>query len=151
MAKDKQAPSWLGKLNASGVPYNGVLVTLVLACMSLLTETYAADTVYLWLMSSTGLTGCLIWMIIAWCQINFRREYTRLGGKVSELGFKTPFYPAVPILAFVLNLGVIVSLYFDEAQRIVIYTGIPILLAIYAYYHLFLHKKGQSDNSLSPH
>lgn len=149
MAKDNQAPSWLGNLNSRGVPYNGVLITLILACMSLLTETYAADTVYLWLMSSTGLTGCLIWIIIAWCQINFRREYTKLGGKVKELGFKTPFYPVVPILAFILNLGVIISLYFDESQRIVIYTGIPILVAIYAYYHLFLHKKDQSTSSLS--
>ncbi|MDF2572005.1 MAG: rocC [Sporomusa sp.] len=148
MAQDKQAPSWLGKLNASGVPYNGVLITLVLACMSLLTERFAADTVYLWLMSSTGLTGCLIWMIIAWCQINFRREYTRLGGKIEALGFKTPFYPVVPILAFVLNLVVIVSLYFDEAQRIVIYTGIPILAAIYAYYRLFIEKKEQNNTSL---
>ncbi|WP_371371492.1 amino acid permease [Sporomusa aerivorans] len=149
MAKDKQAPAWLSNLNANGVPYNGVLVTLVLACMSLMTESYAADTVYLWLMSSTGLTGCLIWMIIAWCQINFRREFVRLGGKISELGFKTPFYPAVPILAFVLNLGVIVSLYFDDAQRIVIYTGIPILLAIYGYYQLFLAKKKDQHSTPS--
>ena len=146
MAKDGQAPSCLGKLNASGVPYNGVLITLILACMSLMTESFAADTVYLWLMSSTGLTGCLIWMIIAWCQVNFRKEYISKGGKLEDLGFKTPLYPLVPILAFTLNLVVIVSLYFDEAQRIVIYTSIPILLAIYFYYVLFLAKKQKLAN-----
>lgn len=141
MAKDGQAPSWLGNLNSRGVPYGGVLITLILSCLSLLTETYAADTVYLWLMSSTGLTGCLIWVIIAWCQLNFRREYIRLGGKAENLAFRTPFYPIVPILAALLNIVVIASLYFDEAQRVVLYTGIPVVVGIYLYYLLFLNNK----------
>jgi len=141
MSKEGLAPRALGKLNSRGVPFYGVLVTLVLACASLLTSEYAADTVYLWLMSSTGLTGCLIWAIIAWCQINFRKEFTRLGGKAEQLTFRTPLYPLIPILALVLNFGVIISLYFDESQRIVLYTGIPILIAIYLYYLLFLDKK----------
>lgn len=141
MSKDGHAPAWLGKLNNNGVPYGGVLITLLLACLSLLTETYAADTVYLWLMSSTGLTGCLIWIIIAWCQLNFRREYVRLGGQLEKLAVRTPLYPVVPVLAFVLNTGIIASLYFDESQRIVLYAGIPVVLAIYVFYLLFLNKK----------
>lgn len=141
MSKEGLAPSWLGKLNSRGVPFNGVLITLVLACMSLLTERFAADTVYLWLMSSTGLTGCLIWVIIAWCQINFRKEFLKLGGNIKDLVFKTPLYPIVPALAIILNLGVIISLYFDESQRIVLYTGIPVLAGIYLYYQIFLSKR----------
>lgn len=141
MSKEGLAPSVLGKVNSRGVPVYGVLITVLLACMSLLTSEYAADTVYLWLMSSTGLTGCLIWVIIAWCQINFRKEFIRLGGKLEQLTFRTPFYPLVPILALVLNLGVIVSLYFDESQRIVLYTGIPALALVYVYYLVFLDKK----------
>lgn len=141
MSKEGQAPPWLGKLNSRGVPFNGILLTLVIACMSLLTEKYASDTVYLWLTSSTGLTGCLIWMIIAWCQINFRREFISLGGQLEQLGFRTPLYPVVPVLAFVLNLVVVVSLYFMPDQRIVLYTGLPILIIIYLYYVLFLSKK----------
>ena len=141
MSKEDLAPKFLGVLNSRGVPMNGVLLTLVVACMSLLTSEFAADTVYLWLMSSTGLTGCLIWVIIAWCQINFRREFGRLGGKLEQLKFRTPLYPLVPALAVVLNIGVIISLYFDDSQRIVLYTGIPALLGIYLYYIIFLDKK----------
>ncbi|SFL30993.1 amino acid permease [Pelosinus propionicus] len=141
MSKEGLAPKCLSTLNSRGVPVNGVYITVILACMSLLTSEYAADTVYLWLMSSTGLTGCLIWVIIAWCQLNFRREFFRLGGKIEQLKFRTPFYPLVPILALTLNLGVICSLYFDESQRIVLYTGIPALLGVYLYYILFLDKK----------
>lgn len=141
MSKEGLAPSILGKVNSRGVPVYGVLITVLLAGMSLLTSEYAADTVYLWLMSSTGLTGCLIWVIIAWCQLNFRKEFIRLGGKLEQLPFRTPFYPLVPILALVLNLCVIISLYFDESQRIVLYTGIPALAGIYLFYLLFLNKK----------
>ena len=141
MSKEGLAPSILGKVNSRGVPVYGVLITVILAGMSLLTSEYAADTVYLWLMSSTGLTGCLIWVIIAWCQLNFRKEFIRLGGQLEQLPFRTPFYPLVPILALILNLCVIISLYFDESQRIVLYTGIPALAGIYLYYLLFLNKK----------
>lgn len=147
MSKDGHAPSFLGKLNKSGVPYGGVLITLLLACLSLLTESYAADTVYLWLMSSTGLTGCLIWMIIAWCQLNFRRKFVSLGGQLDKLTVRTPLYPLVPVAAFLLNAGIIASLYFDESQRIVLYTGIPVVAIIYLYYVFFLNKK---DNKSLP-
>jgi len=140
MAKDGQAPSWLGKLNSRGVPFNGVLITLALACISLLTEEFAASTVYVWLMSSVGLTGCLIWIIIAWCQLNFRKEFLALGGKLADLTFRTPLYPIIPWIAILCNVGIVVSLYFDESQQIVLYTGLPVVVAIYLYY-IFVHSK----------
>lgn len=149
MSKEGMAPRFLGRLNGNGVPFYGVLATLALACLSLLTSEYAAGTVYLWLMSSTGLTGCLIWVIIAWCQINFRRKFIKAGGSLKELVFRTPFYPVVPILAIGLNLVVIISLYFDESQRIVLYTGIPLLVAIYAYYEVYLKHRTANAQALS--
>ncbi|CUH96515.1 Amino-acid permease RocE [Propionispora sp. 2/2-37] len=145
MAKEGMAPRFLATVNGNGVPFYGVVATLILACLSLLTSEYAADTVYLWLMSSTGLTGCLIWVIIAWCQMNFRQRFLQAGGSLQELVFCTPFYPIVPLLALGLNLVVIFSLYFDESQRIVLYTGIPLLFAIYGYYELFLKHKVKSE------
>lgn len=149
MSKENLAPVWLGRLNRNGVPFNGILITLLLAGLSLLTQVYAADTVYLWLMSGTGLTGCLIWVIIAWCQINFRQQYEKLGGKVSDLVFRTPWYPVVPILTIVLNLGIIASLYFDETQHIVLYAGTAFLIAVYGYYCL-IHSKKQPEVAEEP-
>ncbi|SDF82092.1 Amino-acid permease RocC [Sporomusa acidovorans DSM 3132] len=149
MSRENLAPAWLGKLNRNGVPFNGVLITLALAGLSLLTQVYAADTVYLWLMSSTGLTGCLIWVIIAWCQLNFRQEYKKMGGKVRDLIFRTPLYPLVPILTIVLNLGIIFSLYFDETQHIVLYAGTVVLAGIYGYYRLFCNGKKEAAVQLS--
>lgn len=140
MAKDGDAPKFLAKLNSKGVPVNGVFLTLVLSALSLLTSEYAADTVYIWLMSSVGLTGCVIWIIISWCQINFRKHYLALGGDVKDLVFRTPLFPTVPIAAIIINLAIISSLAFTEGQEIVLYTGVPVIIAIYLYY-IFVHSK----------
>ena len=140
MAKDGDAPKWLGHLNSRGVPINGVFLTLLLSALSLLTSVYAADTVYLWLMSSVGLTGCLIWIIISWCQINFRKHFLEIGGDLKDLIFRTPLYPVLPIIAIILNLCIIASLAFIEDQQIVLYTGVPIVAGIYLYY-IFIHSK----------
>jgi len=140
MSKDGHAPKWLGNLNSRGVPINGIFLTLVLSALSLLTSAFAADTVYIWLMSSVGLTGCLIWIVISWCQINFRKHYLALGGNVKDLIFRTPLYPVLPVLAIVLNVCIIASLAFIEGQGIVLYTSLPIIAGIYLYY-IFIHSK----------
>jgi len=136
LSKEGMAPAWLGKLNRFGVPLNGVIFTVALAGLSLLTSVYAADTVYLWLMSSTGMTGVLIWMIIAVCQYNFRKQYLAQGGKLEDLAFRTPLYPIVPILAFVCNGFVLLSLVVDPSQRVVFYSGMIGLVACYLFYYL---------------
>lgn len=140
MSKDGHAPKWLGNLNSRGVPINGIFLTLVLSALSLLTSEYAADTVYIWLMSSVGLTGCLIWIVISWCQINFRRHFLEIGGDLKDLVFRTPLYPALPIVAIVLNVCIIASLAFIDGQEIVLYTSLPIIAGIYLYY-ILIHSK----------
>ena len=143
MAKDGDAPKFLATLNSKGVPVNGVFLTLILSALSLLTSEYAADTVYIWLMSSVGLTGCVIWIVISWCQINFRKHFLSLGGDVKDLVFRTPMFPAVPIIAILINLCIIGSLAFTEGQEIVLYTGVPVIIGIYLYYILIHSKRSQ--------
>ncbi|ECG5644042.1 amino acid permease [Salmonella enterica subsp. enterica serovar Poona] len=134
MARAGQAPRWLGEVNTSGAPYRGMIISLLFTGISLLTSFYAADTVYLWLVSGVGLTGCIAWIVISWCQINFRRDYLMKGGDVRDLIFKTPGYPVLPVVAIILNILIIISLAFIQEQRIVLYTGIPTLLLIYGGY-----------------
>lgn len=131
MSKEGQAPGFLGRLNANGVPYNAILVTVAVACASLLTKAVAAETVYLFLISSTGLTGCLIWMVIAVCQINFRREFIAKGGKVQDLIFRIPLFPFVPVAVLLINLAVILGLYLDPDYRYMLFSSVPVVLVVY--------------------
>ncbi|ENY1828059.1 hypothetical protein ACFVMS_004683, partial [Salmonella enterica] len=141
MSNSGQAPAWLGKVSKSGVPFRGLVLSLLFTAISLLTSFYAADTVYLWLVSSVGMTGCIAWIVISWCQINFREKYVNEGGDLKKLIFRTPLYPFIPWLSIILNILIIVSLAFMSDQRIVLYTGIPGLLIIYGVYWLFFRKK----------
>ncbi|EAA6039934.1 amino acid permease [Salmonella enterica subsp. diarizonae] len=141
MSNSGQAPAWLGKVSKSGVPFRGLVLSLLFTAISLLTSFYAADTVYLWLVSSVGMTGCIAWIVISWCQINFREKYVNEGGDLKKLIFRTPLYPFIPWISIILNILIIVSLAFMSDQRIVLYTGIPGLLIIYGVYWLFFRKK----------
>ncbi len=75
---------------------NALIVTLAVACLSLLSKVVAPETVYMFLLSLAGLSAQVGWITIS-CRLMFRRKYIREGGKVEDLKFKTPLYPVPPL------------------------------------------------------
>ncbi|MGZ4163844.1 MAG: amino acid permease [Tumebacillaceae bacterium] len=143
LSKAEMAPKGLGKLNKRGVPFNALCLTLLIACLSLLTSVYAANTVYVWLISIAGLGAQVGWISITVCQYLFRKKYLAEGGKVEDLKYKTPLYPIVPIVGTVLNVLVLISLAFDPNQRVALYYGIPFIIVCYIYYYILTKVKGK--------
>ncbi|MED4583714.1 amino acid permease [Brevibacillus choshinensis] len=125
-----------GKLTKRSVPLNSLLMTLAFSLLSLLTSVLAADTVYVLLMSVSGIAITFCWMGIALSQFNFRRQYLREGGKVGDLQFAAPFYPAMPILCLALCTFLMVYPIFDATQRFGLFYGIGALVVFYLYYYL---------------
>jgi len=134
LSKNNMASPALGKLTKKGVPLNALLVSLAVACLSLLTSVIAEDTIYLWLLSISGLAGMVIWLSITASQFMFRKRFLASGGKLEDLKYRTPLYPLVPITGFVLCLIVIISLAFVPDQRAALYCGIPFMAFCYLYY-----------------
>jgi arginine/ornithine permease len=147
LAQNGMAPKALGKVNRWGVPFNALVVSMAVAFLSLLTSKYAADTVYMWLMSIAGMTAILAWMAIPACQFFFRKRYMAEGGKLEDLKYRTPGYPVVPILAFLINLGILVSLAFDKAQREGLIVGLVAIALCYVIHFLFLRDKKAAQTS----
>jgi arginine/ornithine permease len=141
LSNNKMASPILAKVTEKGVPINALIASLAVAALSLLTSVFAADTVYLWLLSISGMTAILAWMSIAAAQFVFRKRFLQEGGNLNDLKFRTPLYPIVPILAFGLNLVTLVSLAFIPDQRMAIYCGIPFMIGCYVYYHLIVKKR----------
>jgi arginine/ornithine permease len=141
LSQSDMALPGLGKLNKNGIPMNALLLTLGIACLSLLSSVVAEDTVYLWLISIAGLGAQMGWISITASQLAFRRKYVKDGGKVEDLKFKTPLYPIVPLVGLILNITVLVSLAFDKDQRMALYCGIPFMVVSYLYYNLRIRKK----------
>lgn len=136
MSKDGMAPSFFSKLTRRGIPIRALLASLAVALLSLLTSVYAADTVYLWLISAAGMGAVVVWISIAASQFFFRKRFLAEGGKLEDLKYRTPFYPVVPILAFTLNTIVLFSMGLIPDQRIALICGIPLIVIIYLTYVL---------------
>lgn len=145
MSKEKMASPILTKVNKQGVPFNALLLTMGISLLSLLSGFFAAETVFVWLLSIAGLGAQVGWISITASQIAFRRKFIRDGGRVEDLKFKTPFFPILPIIALVLNVIVLASLAFDSEQRLALYLGVPFVIACYFIYHFRIKKNRESD------
>lgn len=147
MSKEKMASPVLTKVNKRGVPFNALVLTMSIALLSLLSGFFAAETVFVWLLSIAGLGAQVGWISITASQIAFRRKFIREGGRVEDLKFKTPLYPILPIIALTLNIIVLSSLAFDSEQRLALYLGVPFVIACYLIYHFRIKKNREQDGT----
>ena len=137
MANRGMAPQVFAKLNKNRVPYMGMVLTLIVAGLSLLTQAFAPTQVYLWLMATTGIAGTVAWIMISLSHIPFRRAYLRSGKTLAELKYRAPLFPLVPILSIILNVIVIGALYFDPNNQITLVAGLGAVLFLYVFYWIF--------------
>ncbi|MGE7758621.1 amino acid permease [Peribacillus sp. NPDC097895] len=146
MAKDKQAPKFLAKVNRRGIPMNALILTALIGGLAFLTSIFG-DHVFTWLLNASGLTGFIAWIGIAISHYRFRRAYVAQGGDLNELKYKAKWFPFGPILSFVLCMGVIAGQNYEAFIKgsidwygvAVSYIGLPIFLAIWLGYKVY-HK-----------
>lgn len=134
-------PKIFSKLSKRGLPIYGLFLTILGGFLSLFSSFYAADTVYLALVSISGFAVVAVWLSIGWSQLNFRKQYIKNGGKVADLSYKTPWYPIVPWLVIILCLISMVGIAFDPSQRIGLIIGVIFCGVCYGTHELFLKKK----------
>ena len=143
LAEEGHAPQAFTKLTKRGVPLVALSVSILIGLVSLLTSVIAADTVYLVLVSIAGFAVVAVWMSIVASQFFHRRRFVREGGVVADLTYRTPWYPFLPILAFVVLLISVVAIAFDPNQVAALYFGVPFVGACYLYFWLRHGRKGQ--------
>ncbi|PEJ57138.1 MULTISPECIES: S-methylmethionine permease [unclassified Bacillus (in: firmicutes)] len=133
-----------GKMTKQGVPINAVIFSMVGGALALLSSIVAPDTVYIVLVSISGLAVVVVWMSISASQFLFRRQFLKEGNSEKDLIYRTPLYPLVPIASFILCLASCIGIAFDPTQRIALYCGIPFILFCYGSYYLTknLKKRG---------
>ena len=149
LSRSKMAPTSFQKLTKKGVPLLALIASMGISCISILASKVAAATIYTWILSVAGIASMLAWMSIAASQYFFRKRYIAAGGNVSDLGFRTPLYPLVPILAFGFNLIVLISLAFDDSTKMTIYIGIPVAIAFHFIYICFIQKKENKRKTIA--
>ncbi|RBP88696.1 arginine:proton symporter (AAT family) [Cytobacillus firmus] len=150
MAHDGMAPKVFGKLSKRKVPFTALVFTMIFSLLSLLTSVFAAETVFVLLMSIAGISVTISWMGIALSQFMFRRKYIQAGGKVEDLKYKVPFYPVIPLICIIFCVSILVFLAFDPTQLAGLLIGIGFLLVSYIFYYFKNRKtdKVSSNNEI---
>ncbi|KML44493.1 amino acid permease [Cytobacillus firmus] len=150
MAHDGMAPRVFGKLSKRKVPFTALVFTMIFSLLSLLTSVFAAETVFVLLMSIAGISVTISWMGIALSQFMFRRKYIQAGGKAEDLKYKVPFYPIIPLICIIFCVSILIFLAFDPTQLAGLLIGIGFLLASYLFYYFKNRKtdKVSSNNEI---
>ena len=141
LSAQKQLPRAFGKLSKTGVPYIAVLVTMIGGLPGLLSEQFGADVIFKNLMGVAAFTMVIVWMSICWSQFNFRRQWLKQGHSVSELKFRTPWFPLVPILGFVCCTATGLSMAADPEMLSGFIGCLIFMAACYAGYYWLYHDK----------
>lgn len=125
MANENQAPKIFATINSRNVPVYGVVFVAVLSLFCLITKFVGAEKLFILVVSSSGMVGCMIWIIISLCHIYFRKTLSK--EQVRKLKFRAWAFPIIPILSITFNLCVILGMLWDPDQRIVVYSGLVLI------------------------
>lgn len=136
LSDQRMITPFFSKLNASGVPTRAVFFSMLGGLLALFSSVYAPGSVYIALVSISGLAVVVVWMSISASQFMFRRRYLQEGNNLNDLVYRTPWYPLVPIVSFLMCLASLIGIAFDPTQRVALYFGVPFIVLCYVVHHL---------------
>ncbi|MFG1172026.1 amino acid permease [Erwiniaceae bacterium CAU 1747] len=139
LACEGKAPRIFSRLSKGGVPRNALYATTVIAGLCFLTSAFGNQTVYLWLLNTSGMTGFIAWLGIAISHYRFRKGYMAQGRNLADLPYRSGFFPLGPVFAFILCLIITLGQNYQAFLADTIdwygvaatYIGIPLFLIIW--------------------
>nr|CDI57129.1 probable AGP3-Protein of the amino-acid permease family [Melanopsichium pennsylvanicum 4] len=148
-----RAPKILGwTTQRGGVPVPALVLSNLVALISLLSINSGASTVFTYIINISGVSTFIIFAIICLCHIRFRQAWLHQGNTLDELPFKAWLAPYGTWVAFILNIALAFFQGYTTfltprkaADIIVAYIVIPVAAALYfgwKIYHttkLFVH------------
>jgi GABA permease len=105
LAARREAPSALMEVTRRGVPRNAILASTVVGFLCVIAAAVSPDTVFLFLLNSSGAVILFVYLLIALSQIILRR---RTGSE--NLTVKMWLFPALSVIVVVAILAVLVQM-----------------------------------------
>lgn len=136
LSNEGTIPKSFKKTSKNGVPTLALVVSMLGGIFTLISSKVAASTVYLVLVSISGLAVVFVWMAISVAELNFRKKFLKDGHNLKELKFRTPWYPIIPYFGFIASLLSFILIWFDPTQRIALYYTVPFILICYGAHYL---------------
>lgn len=147
MGHFEQAPGFVKKTNKKKIPMNALYVTMTFTAFAVTASFLSPDVVYLFLTSFIGAAELVVYALTGLSALKFRKYFVAKGNKISDLKFKIPLFPFVPILLVVLCMSVATGMLFDPTQRASLTTGLPVFILLFIGGNLWYNykkKKGEA-------
>lgn len=131
-AQRAELPAALGRVTARGVPANAVLAASSGGFLTVVANYFfPTDSVFLFLLQSSGTIGVAVYLFIAATQIQTRR---RMGAaEVERLTVRMWGFPYLPALVVLILVGIVTGLAFDSgSQRSLLLSGLATAVALIA-------------------
>ncbi|KAL6720545.1 hypothetical protein ACLMJK_002469 [Lecanora helva] len=107
MARNGKAPKIMGKVNKAGVPWVALLFSNLIACISFLSVSDSAGTVYEALITLSGVATFIVWGTINLVHVRFRAGLKAQNQSIDDLPVKALWYPYGTYLALAANVFLI--------------------------------------------
>lgn len=141
LADRREAPRILVRLTASGVPANAILASSVVGFLCVIAAAFAEDTIFAFLLNSSGAIILFVYLLIAVSQIVLRRRTPD-----SELRVKMWLFPVLSILTAVGIVAILLQMFFDDSLRSQLLLSLlswAVALCLYAVSRRFLKRRDQ--------
>ena len=147
LAKQGNAPAYLGKLTRRGVPAAGVITSAIIIAIAVVVVFVWPEFAFNYLMSIATIAAAINWTMIMITEIHFRRvvaagdgpaELKGLKGKeaLDKIAFKLPFARVMPYIVIVFMALVVVLMCFSASYRIAVVAGVIWLIVLFVAYEL---------------
>jgi GABA permease len=112
LAARREAPVRLITVNERGVPVWAILTSTVVGFLCVIAAAVSPDTVFLFLLNSSGAIILFVYLLIAVSQLILRRRTSP-----ERLRVRMWFFPVLKILTIAAILGVLVSMFVQQSTR----------------------------------
>ena len=130
LAGRREAPMALITVNSRGVPVWAILASTVVGFLCVIAAYVSPDTVFLFLLNSSGAVILFVYLLIAVSQYVLRRQTPE-----DKLTVKMWFFPYLTIVAALGIVGVLLQMFFTDATRSQLLLSLlswGVVLALYA-------------------
>jgi gamma-aminobutyrate permease len=115
LARRGDAPAVLGRVSRRGVPTAAVLASTVVGFATVVLNYVSPDTVFLFLVNSSGAVAVFVWLAIAVSQLRMRRRMEQEAA--DGLALRMWGYPYLTWATIVGMVGLLVGMFLDPGAR----------------------------------
>ncbi|TCP31540.1 gamma-aminobutyrate:proton symporter (AAT family) [Scopulibacillus darangshiensis] len=143
LAHKHEAPKKLLNVNRKGVPVIAVLTCTVVSSLSIIMSYTSPETVFAFLLNSSGVVGLFIYLLIALSQFKLRRKLEQEAPEALKI--RMWGYPYLTILCMLSMAAILVSMAFTSefrSQLILSFVSFALILVIYVIRNLIIKRNG---------